>query len=225
VDAVEEFARLIASLPNVELQGVTTFRGFQFEGSGDLTPEECGLQEGRLMVELAEKLRSRGIPVREVTAGSTPTGRQVARVPGITEVRAGTYVFNDLMQLGYGSAAEDQLAASILTTVVSHQARDRATVDGGSKTFSGDRGGGIAGSAKSGPELSRAVDRDVRLERITEEHGMVRIGEETELEVGQKVAFYPFHVCTCVNLADELVGVRDGAVEKVWRISARGRRT
>src|SRR5438876_1158891 len=82
--------------PHVELQGLTTFRGCQFDGSGDMTPEECGLQEGRLMVELAENLRSRGIPVREVSAGSTPTGRHVARVPGVTEVRAGTYVFNDL---------------------------------------------------------------------------------------------------------------------------------
>jgi D-serine deaminase-like pyridoxal phosphate-dependent protein len=54
---------------------------------------------------------------------------------------------------------------------------------------------------------------------------MVRLGAGTSLAVGEKVAFYPFHVCTCVNLADELVGVRGGKVEKVWRISARGRRT
>jgi len=142
----------------------------------------------------------------------------------VTEVRAGTYVFNDLMQLDYGSATEDRLAASILTTVVSHQARDRATVDGGSKTFSGDRGGVVAGSEQGGAALSRAVDRDVRLERITEEHGMVRVGADAEVAVGEKIAFYPFHVCTCVNLSDDLVGMRDGAVEKVWRISARGRR-
>jgi D-serine deaminase-like pyridoxal phosphate-dependent protein len=224
VDAIEEFARLIGSLPNIELEGLTTHRGVFFEGAAAMTPEECGLEEGRLMVELAEKLRARGIPVREVTAGGTITGRHVARVPGITEVRAGTYVFHDLMQLGYGSTTEDNLALSILTTVVSHQAHDRATVDGGSKTFSGDRGAVGPGTEKSGPELARAVDRDVRLERITEEHGMVRVGEGANVEVGEKVAFYPFHVCTCVNLSDELVGVRVGAVENVWRISARGRR-
>jgi D-serine deaminase-like pyridoxal phosphate-dependent protein len=224
VDAIEEFARLISSLPSVGLGGLTTHRGVSFEGAARMTPEECGLEEGRLMVELAGKLRSRGIPIREVTAGGTITGRHVARVPGVTEVRAGTYVFYDLMQLGYGSTTEDNLALSILTTVVSHQARDRATVDGGSKTFSGDRGAVAASSATSGPELARAVDRDVVLERISEEHGMVRIGEGANLEVGEKVAFYPFHVCTCVNLSDELVGVRDGKVEKVWQISARGRR-
>jgi len=224
VDAIEGFARLIGSLPNLELEGVTTHRGVFFDGAAQMTPEECGLEEGRLMVELAEKLRSRGVPIRKVTAGGTITGRHVARVPGVTEVRAGTYVFYDLMQLGYGSASEEDLALSILTTVVSHQARDRATVDGGSKTFSGDRGVVGANSAKSGPELARAVDRDVTLERISEEHGMVCIGEDASLEVGEKVAFYPFHVCTCVNLSDELVGVRGGKVEKVWPIAARGKR-
>jgi D-serine deaminase-like pyridoxal phosphate-dependent protein len=224
VDAVEEFARLISSLANIELEGLTTHRGMFFEGAAEMTPEEGGLEEGQLMVELAEKLRSRGVPIGQVTAGGTITGRHVARVPGVTEVRAGTYVFNDLMQLGYGSATEDHLALSILTTVVSHQAPDRATVDGGSKTFSGDRGVVGANSAKGGAELSRAVDRDVTLERISEEHGMVRIGEGASLEVGEKVAFYPFHVCTCVNLSDELIGVRDGRVEEVWPISARGKR-
>jgi len=53
---------------------------------------------------------------------------------------------------------------------------------------------------------------------------MVRIGAGASLQVGEKVAFFPFHVCTCVNLSDELIGVRDGKVEKVWRVTARGRR-
>jgi D-serine deaminase-like pyridoxal phosphate-dependent protein len=225
VDSIEDFARLIGSLPNLELEGITTHRGMSFDGAAELTPEEGGLAEGRLMVELAEKLRSRGVGIEKVTAGGTITGRSVARVPGVTEVRAGTYVFQDLMQVAFGTTTEENLALSILTTVVSHQARDRATVDGGTKTFSGDRGGARPNPAESSPALARAVGRDVVLERISEEHGMVRLGAGTSLEVGEKVAFYPFHVCTCVNLADELVGVRGGKVEKVWRISARGRRT
>jgi D-serine deaminase-like pyridoxal phosphate-dependent protein len=224
VDAIESFARLIGSTPNIELDGLTTHRGVFFDGASEMTPEEAGLQEGRLMVDLAEKLRSRGIVIDQVTAGGTITGRYVARVPGVTEVRAGTYVFYDLMQIGYGSTTEENLALSILTTVVSHQSKDRATVDGGSKTFSGDRGVVGANAGKASAELSRAVGRDVTLERISEEHGMVRIGEGEKVEVGEKLAFYPFHVCTCVNLSDELIGTRKGKVEKVWPISARGKR-
>ena len=151
VDAIEDFARLIGSLPNIELEGITTHRGVFFDGANDMTPEEAGLAEGRLLVDLAEKLRSRGIGIEKVTAGGTITGRYVAKVPGITEVRAGTYVFYDLMQVGFGTTTEDNLALSVLTTVVSHQARDRATVDGGSKTFSGDRGVVGGNPAKSSP--------------------------------------------------------------------------
>jgi D-serine deaminase-like pyridoxal phosphate-dependent protein len=224
LDGIEDFARLIASLPNIELDGITTHRGVFFEGAADMTTEQAGLEEGRIMVDLAEKLRGRGVPIKNVTAGGTLTGRFVAQVPGITEVRAGTYVFFDSMQVGYGTTTDDNLALTILTTVVSHQERNRATVDGGSKTFSGDRGVVGANSAKSGPELARAVGKDVTLERISEEHGMVRVGEGTDVQVGEKIAFYPFHVCTCVNLSDELIGVRGGKVEKVWRISARGKR-
>jgi D-serine deaminase-like pyridoxal phosphate-dependent protein len=224
VDAIEAFARLISATPNIELDGLTTHRGVFFDGASEMTPEEAGVQEGQLMVDLAEKLRSRGVSIDQVTAGGTITGRFVARVPGVTEVRAGTYVFYDLMQMGYGSTTEDNLALSILTTVVSHQSKDRATVDGGSKTFSGDRGVVGANAGKSSAELSRAVGRNVILERISEEHGMVRIGEGESVEVGEKIAFYPFHVCTCVNLSDELIGTRKGKVEKVWPISARGKR-
>ncbi len=224
VDGIEAFARLIMSLPGIELDGITTHRGVFFDGAAQMTTEEAGLEEGRIMVELAEKLRARGVPIKNVTAGGTLTGRFVAMVPGITEVRAGTYVFFDSMQVGYGTTTEDNLALTILTTVVSHQGPDRATVDGGSKTFSGDRGVVGANSAKSGPELARAVDRDVLLERISEEHGMVKVGVNAKVEVGDKIAFYPFHVCTCVNLSDELIGVRGGKVEKVWRVSARGKR-
>lgn len=224
IDGIERFCRLIMSLPGVELEGVTTHRGMFFAGTSELTPRQAGHEEGRLLVEVAEKLRARGIPVREVTAGGTITGRYVAEVPGITEVRAGTYVFYDMMQAGYGSATLDDLALSILCTVVSHQGPGRATVDGGSKTFSGDRGvvGQQTGTSQG---LAQAASIDAYLERISEEHGMVHLGDGVEVEIGQKIAFYPFHVCTCVNLSDQLVGVRNGTVEKVWTISARGRRT
>ena len=73
--------------------------------------------------------------------------------------------------------------------------------------------------------MAESVDRDIWLERMTEEHGMFRMGKGVDVRVGEKVRFYPYHVCTCVNLSDELVGVRDGFVEKVWKVEARGKRT
>ena len=206
-DRLESLARFVMSLPGLELEGVTTHRGVGFEGAATMTGTEAGLAEGALLVEVAERLRAHGIPIREVTAGGTITGRAVATVPGVTEVRAGTYAFNDLMQLGYGSATPTDLALTIVCTVVSHHG-DRATIDGGSKTFAGDYR--IEGSTVGESGFARAVDRPVFVDRLSEEHGMITTGAGS-VALGEKVAWIPSHVCPCVNLADEIYGVRDGS--------------
>jgi D-serine deaminase-like pyridoxal phosphate-dependent protein len=223
IDAIHALAELVTTLPGLELNGITTHRGIFFDGAGAMAIDDAGRDEGRLMVEVAEALRARGISVREVTAGGTISGFGVAEIDGVTEVRAGTYVFNDLMQVGFGSAQLDDCALSIHCTVVSAQSPGQVTIDGGSKTFSGDRGlVGAAGAAA--PEIARGIGRPVTLERITEEHGMVSVQGGT-VRVGDRLAFTPPHACTAVNLSDELFGVRDGVVETVWPVWARGKRT
>jgi D-serine deaminase-like pyridoxal phosphate-dependent protein len=218
--AVEAFAGAIDALPGIELDGVTTHRGKFGERLGRMTNAEAGHEEGAILVGLAERLRAGGHPTPNVTAGGSVTGPGVAEVPGVTEVRAGTYVFYDAMQVAAGSARPDDVALSILATVVSTRRAGWTTVDAGSKTFSGDRGVVDGSAATSG--ISDCVDLDATVMRTTEEHGMVQLGPGVSVEVGQKLRFMPYHVCTAVNLADQLVGVRDGAVETVWTIRARG---
>jgi D-serine deaminase-like pyridoxal phosphate-dependent protein len=221
VDAVEALARAIENAPGVEFDGITTHRSFPY-GSG-ASPSEEGHREGAMLVALAQALRNRGLSVREVTAGGTVTARYVAEVDGITEARAGTYVFNDLMQLAAGSASEDELALSVLCTVVSLWG-DRLTIDAGSKTFSGDRGSVAAGSSDAEPPIvAQSLDGRVLVERLTEEHGMGR--SRGEVTLGEKLRFYPFHACTCANLSSEMVVLRDERVTAVWRVAARGLRT
>jgi D-serine deaminase-like pyridoxal phosphate-dependent protein len=220
IGEIDRLARAIVALPGVEFDGITTHRGIWYEGAPG--PEDAGHDEGLLLVRIADRLRAGGLEVRELTAGSTFTARWVAEVPGVTEARAGTYVFYDLMHLAAGTATEDQLALSALCTVVSRRTPDRLTIDGGSKTFSGDRGA-VGGTRTTAPDLARAADRRVSVETLTEEHGMARADEPVEL--GEKLRFYPFHACTCANLTNEIVGVRAGRVEKVWPVAARGLRT
>jgi D-serine deaminase-like pyridoxal phosphate-dependent protein len=216
-ETVERLARTIARLPGLAFDGITTFRSLSYANAA--APKEAGQEEARLVVEVAERLRAKGIDVRNVTAGSSPTGRSVAGVKGITEVRAGTYVFNDLMQLGLGAAGEDQLALTILCTVVSNVERGRLTVDGGSKTFSGD-----APTRMDRPAvIARALNRPIFVERLSEEHGVART--EAEVRLGEKIRFVPYHVCTCVNLTDRVFGIRRDQVEVVWGVAARGLRT
>src|SRR4029077_19710579 len=131
-----------------EFDGLTTHRSYFFEGRRG---RQKGVHaEGDLVVGVAEALRARGVEVREVNAGGSFTGKFVAEVPGITESRAGPYVFYDVMHVNEGSATEDQLALTALCRVVSRWGEDGLTIDGGSKTFSRDRGGGGAGDAPGG---------------------------------------------------------------------------
>jgi D-serine deaminase-like pyridoxal phosphate-dependent protein len=220
VAAVESLARVIASLPGLQLSGITTYRSSGFPGAP--SPKDAGHAEGQLLVNVANALRDKGLEVREVSAGSTPTGKWVAETKGVTEVRAGNYVFNDLMQLDHGIATEDQLALSVLCTVTSTSGKDRLTIDGGTKTFSGDAGGVGTGRAAP-PSIARAVDRRIFVDRLNEEHGMARTQDDVKL--GEKIRFFPYHACTCANLNDEIIGFRGERVEEVWRVQARGLRT
>ena len=171
--AIEALARLVRDLPGLHLDGLTTHRGLFFPGAAELTRDDAGRQEGELVVAVAEHLRGLGIDVPQVTAGGSLTGAGVAAVPGITEIRAGTYVFNDLMQVALGAASADDLALTVLATVVSVTGPDTATIDCGSKTFAGDSGV-VGGRGLALRGLGEAVERDVVVERMTEEHGLVR---------------------------------------------------
>jgi D-serine deaminase-like pyridoxal phosphate-dependent protein len=224
VDRVEALARMIESLPGVEFDGLTTHRSYFFEGKG--SREEEGHTEGAQLVAVADALQARGVPVREVNAGGSFTGKYVAEVPGITEVRAGTYVFYDVMHLAEGSATEDQLALTALCQVVSRWGAGGLTIDGGSKTFSGDRGVVGSGNAQEAPPaMTFSTDGRVVIERLTEEHGMGHPAGDADVAIGDKFRFYPFHACTCCNLTNEIIGVRGDRVETIWKVAARGLRT
>jgi D-serine deaminase-like pyridoxal phosphate-dependent protein len=220
-DQAEPLCRTILALPGLELDGLFGFRSIMFAGSAGRSIPELAQEEGDMLVSLADKLRAAGIPIRNISAGSTPTAKHVAAVPGVTEVRPGTYIFGDYMMAEYGALRYEDIALSILCTVQSRPAADKATVDGGNKTFCGDS----IPARMNLKGYARAVDREAYVETMSEEHGVVRLGPGVDPKVGEKIAFYPIHVCTTVNLADELVGVRNGRVEKVWPILARGKRS
>jgi D-serine deaminase-like pyridoxal phosphate-dependent protein len=220
-DQAGPLCQLIMGLPGLALDGIFGFRSIGFAGSNGRPAAELGVEEGELYVAMASRLRAAGITVKNISVGSTPTAKYAAGVKGITEVRPGTYVFGDYMMAEFGAVNYDDIALSILCTVVSRPAINKATVDGGNKTFCGD-----SIPAKLNLKgYARAVDREAYVETMSEEHGVVRLGNGVDPQIGDKIAFYPIHVCTTVNLSDELIGVRKGVVETVWPILARGKRT
>jgi D-serine deaminase-like pyridoxal phosphate-dependent protein len=220
-DEAVELARAIGSLGNLNLTGIYTYRGAVLGGERTLELEKAGLEEGRLMASLARRMREQGITVDDVSLGSTPTVEYAARVGGVTEVRPGTYVFYDSMQAEMGACSLSECALRVVATVVSRPRADLAIIDGGSKTFATDVPPGAQPLNLEG--FGHVVGYPgVVLERLTEEHGMLSVDEDFDLVVGDAVEIIPNHVCSTVNLHDELyMRAADGRTEKV-RVAARG---
>jgi D-serine deaminase-like pyridoxal phosphate-dependent protein len=166
---------------------------------------------------VADRLRELGLAIDVVSVGSTPTAREGMTVKGVTECRPGNYVFHDASQVALGTCSLDDCALTILATVVSVPAADRAVVDAGSKTLSSDplrpRPGG------HGQILGKAS----RLEKLSEEHGVIAVAPGESFGVGERVRILPNHACVVANLHDSLIGLCANRVETVLEVAARGR--
>jgi D-serine deaminase-like pyridoxal phosphate-dependent protein len=214
-----ELAVEIGALKNLNLTGIYTYRGAVLrDGSPTLDLEKAGLEEGKLMVSLADRIREEGIEIEDVSLGSTPTAGYAGEVEGVTEIRPGTYVFYDRMQARLGACSLDECAATVVCTVVSRPSEDLAVIDGGSKTFATD----VQPDALRG--FGHVVGYpDIVLERLNEEHGMLRVRSEHNLKVGDTLRIIPNHVCSTVNLHDAVYLMNeDGTVEEL-RVEARGK--
>jgi len=212
----------IEGMGNLDLTGIYTYRGAVLGGSKTLELEKAGLEEGQIMVSLADQMREPGIRVDDVSVGSTPTAEYVAKVDGVTEIRPGTYVFYDRMQARLGACSLDECAAVVVCTVVSRPARDLAIIDGGSKTFATDVAPGAEPLNLEG--YGHVVGYpDAVLERLTEEHGMLSVNEGCNLEVGDTLQIIPNHICSTVNLHDEVYLLREDGVVEETRVAARGK--
>jgi D-serine deaminase-like pyridoxal phosphate-dependent protein len=215
-DAVA-LADAVAHLPGLRLRGIFTHAGHAYVQATPAGVEAVGRDEGRILVETAARLRDAGFPVDEVSVGSTPSARFAARVDGVTECRPGNYVFHDASQVALGTCATEDCALTIVATVVSAPAADRAVVDAGSKTISSDplrpREGGYG----------QILGRQSRLARLSEEHGVVAVVPGESFRVGERVRLLPNHACVVANLHDRLVTVRGDRVEGEFPVVARGR--
>jgi D-serine deaminase-like pyridoxal phosphate-dependent protein len=172
---------------------------------------------GKLASVVAE-LGDAGLEPAIVSGGSTPTAFRSHDVPGQTEIRPGTYVFNDRTTAALGACGWDDCAYTILATVVSTAVPGQAVVDAGSKALSSDelRAPGYGGY---GQLLDR---REVSVARLSEEHGVLDLsGTDWRPRIGDQVRIIPNHVCVSVNLQPAVHGLRGGVVERSWGLDAR----
>jgi len=123
------------------LKGVMTHAGASYECRSEAALQAMAEQERSRCVRAAERLRAAGLPCPEVSVGSTPTALSALQLQGVTEVRAGVYVFHDLVMHGVGVCSTDEIALSVLCTVIGHQEeKGWVLVDAGWMAMSRDRG-------------------------------------------------------------------------------------
>jgi D-serine deaminase-like pyridoxal phosphate-dependent protein len=215
-EAAVEVARRIAEVPGIAFGGVFTHGGQGYAGKTPAEVAEAGHIEGRVVAETADAIRSAGLPVEEVSLGSTPTVRSALSERGITECRPGTYVYNDFSQATLGSCGLEDCAMTVVATVVSVPAADRAVCDAGSKTLSTDP------LRPSGPGHGAILGRKSRIAKLSEEHGVIAVEPGESFRVGERIRILPNHACIVSNLHDRLVAIRGGRVEGVITVAARG---
>lgn len=152
-----------------------------------------------------------------LSGGGTPALLKLADYPMMTEHRAGTYVYNDVMMVQSGFAGWDDCAMHVRATVVSRPTEDRAIVDAGSKVLTREQ--------YYVKNFGRVVEYpDAFVANVSEEHGMIDLSASaTKPVVGEVVNIIPNHCCVVSNMVDEVYGLRDGKVEVVWPVAARGK--
>jgi D-serine deaminase-like pyridoxal phosphate-dependent protein len=202
--AALDLARAAMRMPHMQFEGLMTFPTAK--------PEQRQWLERALQL-----LQGAGIDVPVVSGGGSPSLKSAGDFPMLTEYRAGTYIYNDVMQVTSGAATWDDCALTARATVVSRPTEDRAILDAGSKVMTYEQY-----YAKGFGRIVEYPDADVT--GFSEEHGMVDLKRSAKKpKVGEVVRVIPNHCCVVTNMMDEVYGVRGDKVEVMWPVAARGK--
>lgn len=208
-------ARRTVALPGVVFRGVAFYPGHVRGPRADQS--EALAHVSARVTEIVATLRDADLAPEIVSGGSTPTLWRSHEIAGLTEIRSGSCIFFDREGLAVGVASTDDLAYTVLTTVVSTAVPGRAVVDAGSKALAKEeRGGDVGyGFVLEHPEVS--------VLGLSEEHGVLDIANSPWVpSVGERVRIVPNHVCVSVNLQDRLLGLEDDRHDWI-PLEARGR--
>jgi D-serine deaminase-like pyridoxal phosphate-dependent protein len=197
----------------LDFAGVLTHAGDSHDAPDEPGIEEVARREAAVMGSVRAELEASGLDVPVVSAGSTITAPYLSAADGITEIRPGTYVYNDLRTLERHACTPDALAARALATVVSADG-PRVTIDAGAKTLTTSAMPGYGqGHLRGRPRAA--------FTRLSEEHGVLNVADDgPPLRVGDRVEVLPVHVCVWMDLQAEVYGVRGRQVTERITVDA-----
>jgi D-serine deaminase-like pyridoxal phosphate-dependent protein len=195
------------------VDGIFSHGGHGYRPGG---AEPAGADEVRTLTAAAEAIRSAGLEVTTISAGSTPTMLTAAGGP-VTEMRAGTSAYGDRQQWALGTIPAEGCAVAVAATVVSSFA-DRLVVDAGAKALTKDRAEWLTGFG------AIVGYPDLVIERLSDYHGVVAVpAGAARPAIGEIVAIIPNHVCPVIDLFSSVMAVApDGEISE-WPVDARGR--
>lgn len=208
-----ELARHVLRSRNLQFEGLMGYEGHTVAKPNYAERKAAARQSVQLLVDTKHHLEKHGVPVSIMSGGGTGTFSITGSVPEMTEVQAGSYIFMDATYGNVEGVGEHfACALTVLATVVSRPTPERVIVDTGMKVLAKEFGIpqplGIEGLEMAG---------------LSEEHGKMNADASVSLTPGDKLEILPTHCCTTVNLHDKYYGIRDGIVESVWDIAARGK--
>jgi D-serine deaminase-like pyridoxal phosphate-dependent protein len=219
-------ARAIHGSRNLRLAGVMTHGGHSYGTDDPARIADIAEDERVAAVSAAEAIRAAGMPVEVVSVGSTPTLLHARHLDGVTDVRAGVSLFWDLAQMSRGMCGWDDLALSVLSTVIGHsRAAGALILDAGALALSKDITAnafapGTAYGTLADAETGAALPLHVTI--VHQEHGTVPVPDESwfaNLPVGSRVRVYPNHACLTAAGGYGAYEVLDGAGQPAGRWS------
>lgn len=202
-----DIAHVLHDAPGVELAGVMTHAGHSYHQSTPDGVAAVAEQERLAIVAAAEKIRAAGIPVPIVSGGSTPTAVHSKSFEGITEMRPGVYVFNDLDQEFIGSCGAGDLALSVLASVIGHYPhRNQMLVDAGALALSKDISAQEFHPKVGYGTIADAPAKDMAVIECSQEHGFVAASDPMpygNMPIGTRVRILPNHACITAAAYDK----------------------
>jgi D-serine deaminase-like pyridoxal phosphate-dependent protein len=201
-------ARAISGSKSLKLSGVLTHAGHSYHAHGPDEIRRIAEQERSGVVRAAQRMSAAGLPCETVSVGSTPTAVYAERLDGVNEMRPGVYTFFDLDQVGLGVCTEDDIAVSVLATVIGHNHRtNRILIDAGALALSKD-----LSASEFTKNVGYGLIRPVRgavfppvhlfVAEVAQEHGLIAAADGElpwgDLPIGAKVRVLPNHACLTV---------------------------
>lgn len=200
-----DLAARIDAAPGIAFAGLMTYPPV-----GGAAKVQAFLTEAKALIE------AKGIAVPAITSGGSPDMMLAHLAPVATEFRPGTYVYNDRSLVARGVTSWDDCALTVLATVVSVPASNRAIIDAGSKTLTSD----LLGLVGHGHVLGRP---DIAIDQLSEEHGRLRSEGDIGLTVGQRIRIVPNHACVVTNMVDGVYVHGKSMAPELWPVPARGK--